>query len=270
MDKKIIDEMIKQGRKFMHHPDEMEDFVSDQMQKLPQPPLVKAPMTDNVMALPRNFEDLKLNDKFSDLLYLRKSHRVYTEETISLLELSFILYAIQGIKDIRGKNYATLRTVPSGGARHGFETYIIIKYSSDLKPGLYHYLPMNHELEFLKSIEDLNETMDASCERQTWATKASAIFYFTATPYRFEWRYGIHAHRPALIDLGHVGQNMYLATTALRLGTCGLASFDQSYCDAMLGIDGNEEFTVYVHPVGTIKVEDEAKEKAFYSFLDEE
>ena len=119
----IQKKLIAEGRNFMKSfsTSPYDNFVSDQQLKLPQPPLVKAVMTDQAFALPRNFEDLEMEQDFIRLLTERKSSRVYTQQPISLLQLSFMLWATQGIKDIRGKSYATLRTVPSGGARHAFE-----------------------------------------------------------------------------------------------------------------------------------------------------
>ena len=58
---------------------------------------------------------------------------------MSLLELSYMLWTCQGVKQIRGKKYATLRTVPSGGARHGFELYFVCQNVEGLTPGTYHY-----------------------------------------------------------------------------------------------------------------------------------
>lgn len=264
--------MIQDGRNFMKSfsTSPYDDFISDQQLKLPQPPLVKAPMTEKVIALPRNFEDLDLQQDFIKLLTERKSSRVYTQQPISLLQFSFLLWATQGIKDIRGKSYATLRTVPSGGARHPFETYLLVQHVEGLQPGAYHYLPINHQLEFLHPVEDLAATISISLDEQNWAAKASVIFYWSFVPYRCEWRYGITAHGPALIDAGHVGQNLYLACAALGLGTCAIAAFDRQICDSLFGLDGEEEFTVYSAPVGTISASDQRQEKAFYQFVEDE
>ena len=62
-----------------------------------------------------------------------------------------------GIRAMRGRDYATLRTVPSGGARHAFETYLVVRYVEGLRPGAYHYLPMEHALEFLHPVEQLED-----------------------------------------------------------------------------------------------------------------
>lgn len=267
MKQEEIKEMIKTGRAFMHH-NEREDFVSDQELKKPQPPLVKERMSDHEsIQLPRNFKDLSLQNSFIEIIKNRKNSRIFTEKGISLLQLSFLLWSTQGILDIRGKKYATLRTVPSGGARHAFETYLIIQNCESLKPGLYHYLPMTHELEFIKKLNNIQEVINKSLCDQTWSTKADVVFYWTCIPERCEWRYGIMAHRVALIDAGHVGQNLYLACSSLGLGVCAVAAFDNPYCDEIIGIDGDEEFVVYSAPVGTISQENKLVEDAIYQFV---
>lgn len=268
----IQKKLIANGRNFMKSfaTSPYQDFESDQQLKLPQPPLVKAPMSDKALPLPRNFEDLDLKQDFLSLLTERKSSRVYTRQPISLLQLSFMLWAAQGIKDIRGKAYATLRTVPSGGARHGFETYLSVQNVEGLQPGAYHYLPLGHQLEFLHPVDNLPAAISDSLEGQSWAAKAGVIFYWSFLPYRCEWRYGIWAHRVALIDAGHVGQNLYLACAALGLGTCAIAAFDMAVCDSLFGLDSEEEFTVYASPVGTVSPADQKSEKAFYQFVEDE
>ena len=110
-------QLIEQGRAFTtgYRLNDLynEEFESDQDLKKPQPPLVKAPMRPDsaAMELPMDFEGLAKGD-LTDLLLARKSNRVYTQEPISLRQLSYLLWATQGIKDIRGKSYATIRTVP--------------------------------------------------------------------------------------------------------------------------------------------------------------
>ncbi len=266
MDEKQIKELIKDGRKFMHNI-EYPDFVSDQDLKKPQPPLTKDKMTDGeAIELPTDFDELNITKDFVDIINERKSSRVYTQEGISLLELSFLLWSTQGVKGIRGKKYATLRTVPSGGARHAFETYLIVQNCKDLSSGIYHYLPLSHQLEYLKPLDNIKEAITDSLCGQSWASKADVVFYWTCMPERAEWRYGINAHRPALIDVGHVGENLYLSCTALGLGVCAIAAFDNEYTDTLFDLDGDTEFVVYNAPVGTISQENKAEEDSVYQF----
>ena len=277
MEEKTIQELIEKGRAFLKskaEEEESSDYLTDQEKKLPQPPLVKAKMREYPpIDLPRDFHELGMKEDFLTVLLRRKSSRVYTQESMSLLQLSFLLWATQGVKEIRGKSYATLRTAPCGGARHPFETYLLVKKVDGLTPGAYHYLPMTHQLELLKPMENeeaLTGLMDRSLCGQPWAAKSNVVFYWSLVPYRSEWRYGIYAHRMIMADMGHVGENLYLACAALGLGTCGIGAYDQALCDSTFELDGEEEFTVYTESVGTIRVENEKAEKDFYRFVEEE
>ncbi|MFI3283652.1 MAG: SagB/ThcOx family dehydrogenase [Erysipelotrichaceae bacterium] len=262
--------LIKKGRDFVCGWDKTDEFPSDQVKKLPQPPLVKKKMSENQIALPMNFKDLSMNNDFLSLLYNRCSRRIYTNETMSLLELSYLLWATQGVKSIRGNNYATLRTVPSGGARHAYETYLAIRNVEGLKDGAYHYLPMSNEIEFIKEIDDYQNSVARSLMGQTWAAKGNVVFYWAMVGYRCEWRYGVNAHRPALIDVGHIGQNLYMACESVGLGICAIAAFDHEYCAPMFNLDLDEEFVVYTCPVGKVKEEDKARENDIYAFVKDE
>lgn len=270
------DRLIREGRDFMkgYREDDpyREDFESDQTLKLPQPPLCKAPMRgeDQRTKLPMEFNKLQMTDNLLALLQKRKSHRIYTEQPISLLQLSFLLWASQGIKGRRGRAYATLRTVPSGGARHSYETYLVIRQVEGLQPGVYHYLPEENALELLHTDDELTQKAVESLAGQKWAGRASAIFYWAMDAYRAEWRYGIYSHRVALIDVGHIGENLTLAAEALGLGSCGIAAIQHELCCKLLEIDGENEFAVYAMPVGTIAPEDAAAEQDIYRFVKEQ
>lgn len=275
LDQKLQQELIDKGREFMrgyrNNDPYKERFESDQNLKLPQPPLVKAPMAkdENHIMLTKDFSDLPMLHNLPQLLESRRSARIYTQE-MTLAQLSFLLWASQGVKSIRGKSYATLRTVPSGGARHAFETYLLVRSVEGLQNGAYHYLPMEHALEFLHEVDDMDTKINESLCGQGWASKANVLFYWSMVPYRAEWRYGIYAHRVALIDAGHMGENLYLACTGLGLGCCALGAFSDELCNQMFSLDGEEEFMLYVVPVGTVRSCDRAEEQSFYKFVEDE
>jgi len=276
LDEILQRQLIAAGREFTrgyrnNDPYE-EDFKSDQQLKRPQPPLVKAPITPKEAHIPltRDFSGLNLKNDLISLIRDRHSSRVYTQETMTQDALSFLLWATQGIKSIRGKSYATLRTVPCGGARHQFETYLLVRNVEGLENGAYHYLPMEHALEFLHPVEDLEAVISGTLCGQTWAAKANVVFYWSMVAYRVEWRYGIYAHRAALLDAGHIGQNLYLACTGLDLGCCAIASFSHERCCEIFRLDGEEEYIIYTMPVGTVREMDKAQEQAFYSFVQDD
>lgn len=277
MTEKEIKERIETGRRFMARWSQPGDetFESDQQKKLPQPPLVKAPMREAGIELPKNFEDLKLNNDILAVINNRKSSRVYTQESMSLLELSYLLWATQGVKDIRGRSYATLRTVPCGGARHEFECYMLIQNVEGLEDGSYHYLPMEHRIELLNSKEELEKThstpfrdiISATLNGQIWGAKGNVVFYYSMVAYRAEWRYGIRAHRVALIDAGHITENLYIACSSANIGTCAIGAVNTALCDQIFELDGVEEFAFYAATAGKISAANEQAEKDFYAFV---
>lgn len=231
---------------------EWDDIPSDQEKKIPQPPLEKPYCEDGeFVQLPEVNEEILSKTDILSIFTDRKSNRVYSKGSLSLKELSFLLWATQGVKKITPNNYSTIRTVPSGGARHPFETYLVINRVEGIKKGVYRYLALSHRLIFLFDNENLEESLTEATE-QPFISKGAVTFIWSCIPYRGEWRYYISAHKTMLLDAGHVCQNLYLACEAIGCGTCAIASYDQSLMDKFLRIDGENEFVVYLAPVGKL------------------
>jgi len=246
--------MHENNRKFMHCPSFKNImFESDQTKGIDPPPFSK-PITGETIVLPP-FDDILTTPDYMQLLDTRRSLRDYSGKPMTQAELAFMLWSAQGVQSYRG-NVATFRTVPSGGARHPFETYITVQSVQGLKPGLYRYLPLENvaekkaTIEWLGEIDNYAEKITAMLAGQAWAAKAPVILFYSCIPYRAEWRYDSAAHRVVLIDLGHLGQNVMLSAVALGLGSCCMAAYDQQLCDEVLGFDGLNEYTVYAVSVG--------------------
>lgn len=214
-----------------------EDFDSDMDHDVPKPALVKYYEGSKRISLPNNFEEILKNNNFYQLLTNRKSRRKYNEDAITLIELSYLLYATQGVKKVLKDNTATLRNVPSGGAIHPLETYIYANNVNGLEKGLYHYLPIEHELERLTTTNSFKETVTEAFLGQTFLTQAPVSFYWSIIPYRCEWKYASKAHRVALMDLGCICQTLYLAAESISCGTCMVGAYDQEMADTLFGFD---------------------------------
>ena len=182
----------------------------------------------------------------------RKSRRSYTTEAINLEELSFLLWATQGLREKRSaaRNY---RTVPSAGCRHALETYIAAFRVEGIPKAIYRYLPMSHQLVEVVKHQDLEGLLTQAALDQSFAGKSAVTFIWTTIPGRMEWRYSRTSYKVIALDAGHVCQNLYLACEAIGAGTCAIAAYDQEFTDSILGIDGVEEFTIYMAPVGKVQ-----------------
>jgi SagB-type dehydrogenase family enzyme len=235
--------------------DEWETLDTDQRRDVPMPPPQKPPPEGAELVDLVAPEDLAVGAMpLLEAIRRRKSHRRYTTEPLTLEELSFLLWATQGAREIvrqQGRTYV-MRTVPSAGARHPFETYLLANRVTDLEPGLYRYLPVDHKLCALGAEADLVGSMHSACFEQ-YVGDSAVTFVWTAIPYRTEWRYVILSPKLIALDAGHVCQNLYLAATAIGAGACAIGAYNQAAMDAVLALDGEDEFVIYMATVGKVK-----------------
>lgn len=237
------------GKKFMEMTKYQYLEQSAQSKGLPQPPVekefdsskpsVKLPQPDN----------LKLGQMpLSETINNRRSLRKYSDTPLSLEELSYLLWCTQGVKKASGR--VTFRTVPSAGARHAFETYILVNRVEGLSPGLYRYIALQHKLIEVNTEPDIAEKITAGCMAQGFVALSAATFIWSADVGRMAWRYGERGYRYLHLDAGHVCQNLYLAAESIGCGACAIAAFDDDEMNNIIGIDGEEEFVIYVATVG--------------------
>ncbi len=228
--------------------------MTDQNQGIPVPPIEKEYQEGSTLIDLPGHDDWK-NIPQVDLTCAignRKSHRRYLKQSLGIEELAYLLWCTQGLREkvVNGHAY---RTVPSAGCRHALETYLAIFNVDELKPGMYRYLPVTHQLVFEFSDPMLSEKMTIASLDQAYSGKSAVTFIWVAIPYRMEWRYGLAAHKVIALDAGHVCQNLYLACESIGAGACAIAAYDQEELDELIGLDGEDEFAIYLAPVGKIK-----------------
>ncbi len=182
----------------------------------------------------------------------RRSLRKYSDQPLSLEDLSFLLWASSWARDFRsGKNIeTTFRNVPSAGSRHPFECYLLINNVANLASGLYWYHPLKHGLIRLEAPDDIADRVLDGCMGQEMVVRSAVTFILSARPYRAVWRYQQRSYRYLYVDAGHWGQNIHLAAEAVGAGACMIGAFMDESMNDCLGLDGEEEFVIYVAPVG--------------------
>lgn len=230
----------------------LEKVISDQTRGLERGPLQKEyPQDAEVIDLPQPDRSVIKKADIFDCIADRASRRKFTNEPLSLAELSYLLWATQGIRKMRNSMVA-FRTVPSGGCMHPFETYLGINNVEGIAPGLYRYQPVDHKLVKLSEVKGMKKKLAQAALGQNFAGDCAATFIWSAVPYRTEWRYSLAAKKIILQDSGHLCQNLYLACESIGCGTCAVGAYNQKLFDKMCGLDGKDEFVVYVAPVGKL------------------
>ena len=228
------------------------DFAqTDQHRGVPAPPLEKpsAPDARRVELVPPGQWKTVPGMDLETAIGHRASRRHFSREPLSLEALSFLLWATQGIRE-RHADSTAFRTVPSAGCRHALETYLCVFNVTGLEAAFYRYLPVEHQLLYEFCEDDVERKIGQATLGQSFVATAAVVLIWTGIPYRMGWRYDVAAHKVIAIDAGHVCQNLYLACEAIRAGTCAVAAYHQELMDQLLRVDGKDEFTVYLAPVG--------------------
>ncbi len=176
----------------------------------------------------------------------RRSVREYRDETLTLQEISQLLWAAQGITDPQtGK-----RAAPSAGALYPLKVYVMGKIEN-LAIGVYQYSPHNHSL-IKAGDKDLKKELVKAAYGQTWIEKAPVNIIFTGNYEIIAQKYGGEkAPRYTHMEVGHAAQNVYLQAESLNLGTVAVAGFEIEEVRKILGLPAEEE-PLYIMPVGKI------------------
>jgi len=241
------------GREFMDRTCYEHLGAADQMKGVPAPPLeLPCEKAKKRVALPEPDAESLRPVTIAEAIERRESRRSFAGTPLTPGELSFLLRCTQGVKEIVG-GAATFRTVPSAGARHALETYLLINHVEGLDPGLYRYLALDHRLALLNDDDGIADAVTDGCLGQEMVKRCAAAFLWTAVPYRMTWRYGERGYRYLHLDAGHVCQNLYLAAEAVGCGVCAVAAFDDYGLNTTLGLDGVDQFVIYCAVVGKVE-----------------
>lgn len=242
--------MLSAGEEFIFKTKYQNMGLSDQMKREPAPALqLPYPDTMEIIPLPV-WDKVTLREKnIVSLINLRQSIRDYQKEGISCQELSYLLWCTQGVQEIIS-NVATRRTVPSAGARHALETFLLVNKVEGLAPGLYRYLSIEHQLGIIKKDNSIVDKIVTASLDQDFIKSSAVTFIWVAVIYRMKWRYGERGYRYILLDAGHVAQNLYLSAEAINCGVCVIGAFDDDELNYVLELDGKELFVIYMAAVG--------------------
>jgi SagB-type dehydrogenase family enzyme len=226
---------------------------SDQHKGLPQPSIeLEYDESKTVFDLPSPREITIKDITLRTAIENRRSIRRYTSQSLTLMELSWLLWCTQGVREILPRPM-TLRTVPSAGARHAFETFLLINNVEGIHPGLYRYLAPQHKLLVIDiESQSISEDLTKACLEQKHVKNSAVTFYWVTIVYRMKWRYGERGYRYIHLDAGHVCQNLYLAAENIGCGVCAIAAYEDTKLNDLLGLDGEEQFVVYLATVGKV------------------
>jgi len=237
------------GKDFLEYTKYYNMDISDQQKGVLMPPLEAEYDISLEKTGLKSIKHLDMGKvSFIDVLNNRRSVRRYAKTPMSMEELSYLLWCTQGVKKVNGSS-STLRTVPSAGARHAFETYVLVCNVEGLEKGLYRYIALEHKLCPVNLSEDICDRVASACLGQTFIITGGAVFLWAAIAERMKWRYQERGYRYMFLDAGHVCQNLYLASESIGCGTCAIGAFDDDELNNITELE-SENFVIYAASVG--------------------
>ncbi len=200
--------------------------------ELPQPNLPATPLPDAIRA--------------------RHSRRTFGSRPLSLTQLATLLHTAYGITHTSAGEHGEglpLRATPSGGALYPLDIYVLALRVEGLEHDVYHYDPIRHALELLHR-DGVGDQLRGLSVYPELVEPAGAILLLAAMFWRTRFKYGLRGYRFALLEAGHLGQNLLLAAAAFDLAAVPVGGFYDARVDELLQIDGVNESVVYGFSIG--------------------
>lgn len=176
----------------------------------------------------------------------RRSRRTYSEEPVSMEELSQILWSAQGITDEETGH----RTAPSAKGSYPYSLYVVVRNVNGLDEGLYLYDPEDHTLGDLglANAGDLLISAGVQENSQTAPVVIAMAAVYAKTQEKFPDSDPVPN---TLLEGGHIGENIYLQVEALGMATVVTGGFNSVAVGDAIGLDKNESI-VYLVPFGHV------------------
>jgi SagB-type dehydrogenase family enzyme len=202
-----------------------------------------APLPGNNRCVLPPHDDLDLS--FQNVLENRRSVREWSERPLSASNLSSLLRGSVGFK--RAGSYS--RYVANSGNLGSVRAHVVAMSVEGITAGIYTYDSARHDL-VLRMFGDYRHWIRTHVCFQREFADAAALFILEASIDRLHAKYGPRGYRLALLDIGHVSQNLYLISSALGLGACATAGFFEREVEAALNLDGVKNCALLVVGVG--------------------
>lgn len=209
-------------------------------------PVTSLPVPDEITA------------SYSQLIRQRGSHRAFEGMKLSVPDLASILYwsmsplATGAQVNVGGNTHdeSERRPHPSGGAKYPLEAYVVTDKHTELGTAAYHYRPDIHVLEQVSVLSE----QEMSVVKKSYIYKTvPPIPVFIMLTYIMERnvpKYGALGGKLALIESGHIGQNIALTADGCGVSSLMLSGGDHPYIDSLLGLDSYNESMFYTIGLG--------------------
>jgi SagB-type dehydrogenase family enzyme len=188
---------------------------------------------------------LRSDMSLEEIVASRRSVRRYRSESLTLPQLSQVLWSAQGITGA-----GRLRATPSAGATYPLEISVAVGKQTveGLEAGVYHYEADTHSIT-LHQPDDSRLGLARAALDEGFIAAAPVDIVICSLYARTSYRYGRRGERYVHMEVGHVGQNIHLQAVALGLATVEVGAFDDEEVRKVLGLEEQIK-PLYIMPIG--------------------
>lgn len=189
-------------------------------------------------------------NSITSILKQRRTTRDIINSTLSNASLSHILYwsMSEKVSTCQEKELGFIRRpYPSGGAKFPIELYVVADRNNgaELASGIFHYRPDSHSLETVTEL-GAEELVNI---KQTYQAKDAihlpVLLLFTYIRERNVPKYGYFGEKIALLEAGHIAQNLILLAIDINVRTKPLGGGNDVLIENTAGFDSYNESLIY-------------------------
>lgn len=200
------------------------------------------------IALPQ--PDLRSGNSIEAVLKNRKTRLDFTDGTLSLKQISQLLWAAQGINVDWGD-----RTAPSAKSTYPLTVFLIANKVDGLDAGEYQYIPGDrtpvHQLKPIKKVE-MGETLFDLLNQSSF-NRIPAVIVITGNMSKMAEAYGGIPHdKEVYLEAGYAAQNIALEAESLKLGTNVNTNFDELKIKELITVSSSDTI-ISLMPIGIPK-----------------
>lgn len=194
------------------------------------------------LPLERTFAKMSLDEAITH----RTSKRGFGSDPLPAAELSSLLFLGNAVREVGEEGQVHFqRNVPNSGNLGSTEIYPIVMNVAGIDPGIYHFDTVRHDLALVR-VGRFSTWLRERVFFQLEFSEASVALVLTSAIGRLSEKYGLRGYRLALLDAGHVSENIYLVGASLGLQVCATAGFIDDEIDGALGLDGLASATILI------------------------
>lgn len=208
-----------------------------------EPTLDKAKTTDDLVPLLSN--NIETLEPLTTVIQNRASSRIYKGEGIDLNTISSLFNFACGKRNQEGK-----RRYPSGGGLYPVNIYLSLNQlavnNQGLNKGNYRF---DAELSCLHKISQ-KSVFELSQFSQVFVPNAAGVIFLAFDLAKLSPKYGELGYKLALLEAGHIAQNILLVMETLGLNGIPLQFYYEDIVNNLLSLSGQDQSVCYAIEFG--------------------